>query len=259
MRDALRARWPELLIEGTLLGLFMISASTFGVLLAHPASALHAALPDAGVRRVLGGLAMGATAVALIYSPWGKRSGAHMNPAVTLTFFRLGKVRGWDAALYVAAQFLGGLAGMGVAAVLLKEKVADPAVHWVVTAPGMRGAAIAFVAELCISFLLMSVVLAASGRARLARFTGAFCGALVALFIAFEEPFSGMSMNPARTFASAVPATDFTALWVYFTAPPLGMLLAVEARRAAGTASEALCARLSPHGRSRCPFCGGNG
>jgi aquaporin Z len=258
MRDALRIHWKEYLIEGGLLGLFMISASTFGVLLGHPASALHAALPDAGLRRALGGLAMGATAVGLIYSPWGKRSGAHMNPAVTMTFFRLGKVRGWDAALYVAAQFLGGLAGMGIAVLLLKEKVADPAVRWVVTVPGMRGAAVAFAAELAISFLLMSVVLAASGRARLAPFTGLFCGALVALFIAFEEPFSGMSMNPARTVASAVPAMEFTALWVYITAPPLGMLLAAEARRAAGAASEAFCGRLSPHGRSLCPFCGGN-
>jgi aquaporin Z len=256
MRDTLKARWPELLIEGALLGLFMLSASTFAVLLEHPSSGLRAALPDANVRRALMGLAMGATAIALIYSPWGKRSGAHMNPAVTLTFWRLRKVRTPDAVLYIAAQLAGGLVGMGLAAFLLKERVADPAVHWVVTAPGARGVLPALFAEIFISFLLMSVVLATSAETRLAPFTGVFCGVLVFLFITFEAPVSGMSMNPARTLASAVPARDFMALWVYLLAPPLGMLLAVEARRAGGAAAAAFCARLAPHGRARCPFCG---
>ncbi len=258
MREALATRWKELLVEGALLGLFMVSASAFCVLLEHPASGLRAALPDANVRRALMGLAMGSTAMALIYSPWGKLSGAHMNPAVTLTFWRLGKVKGPDALLYVMAQFLGGLIGMGLVALLLNERVADPAVHFVVTAPGPRGTLPALFAEIFISFLLMSVVLAASSRARLAPLTGVLCGVLVFLFITFEAPLSGMSMNPARTLASAVPARDFMALWVYFLAPPLGMLLAVEARRAAGAAAEAFCGRLSPHGRARCPFCGRN-
>jgi aquaporin Z len=256
MRDALKARWPEFLIEGALLGLFMVSASVFCVLLEHPSSALRTALPDANARRALMGLAMGATAVALIYSPWGKRSGAHMNPAVTLTFWRLGKVKTPDAVLYVAAQLVGGLIGMGIAVVLLNERVAHPAVHWVVTAPGESGVLPALFAEIFISFLLMSTVLASSSHARLAPFTGVFCGVLVFLFITFEAPVSGMSMNPARSLASAVPARDFMALWVYLLAPPLGMLLAVEVRRAGGAAAASLCARLSPHGRARCPFCG---
>jgi aquaporin Z len=256
MRDALRLRWRELLIEGTLLGLFMLSASAFGVLLEHPSSAVRGALPDPNVRRALMGLAMGATAVALIYSPWGKRSGAHMNPAVTLTFWRLGKVKAPDAILYVGAQLAGGLVGMWIAAFLLKERVAHAAVHYVVTAPGPSGVFLALFAELFISFLLMSTVLASSSHARLAPLTGLFCGVLVFLFITFEAPISGMSMNPARSIASAVPARDFMALWVYLLAPPLGMLLAVEVRRAVGPAAAAFCARLSPHGRARCPFCG---
>jgi len=165
-------------------------------------------------------------------------------------------VPGFLAPLYVAAQVAGGLFGMGIAAVLLNGKLADPAVHFVVTAPGPRGVLPALFAEIFISFLLMSIVLFSSASARLAPFTGLLCGALVALFITFEAPLSGMSMNPARTLASAVPAGDFMALWVYLLAPPLGMLLAAEARRAAGAAATASCARLSPHGRARCPFCG---
>jgi aquaporin Z len=259
MRDALRRHWPEYLIEGALLGIFMISAASFTALLEHPASPVRQALSDGTLRRTLIGLAMGATAILLIYSPWGKRSGAHFNPAVTLAFLRLRKVPAWDAAFYVAAHFLGGLLGMGIAALLLKEKISDPSVEWVVTQPGVAGPITALGAELAISFLLMTTVLAVSSTPAIARSTGLFAGALVALFIVLEAPLSGMSMNPARTFASALPAGSFRALWIYFVAPPLGMFAAVEARRALGSAGVAFCARLSPHGRSLCLFCGRNG
>ena len=94
----LRAHWPEYAIEAWALGIFMISAGCFGVLLEASISPLPRAIENADVRRALGGLAMGLTAVVLIYSPWGKRSGAHMNPAVTLAFLRLNHVARWDAA-----------------------------------------------------------------------------------------------------------------------------------------------------------------
>src|SRR5262245_47366824 len=115
MLATLRKHWPEAAIEGVLLGLFMLSASSFGLALEHPRSPLRAAIDEPLARRALMGLAMGLTAIALIYSPLGKRSGAHMNPSVTLTFLRLGKVKASDAALYVAAQFAGAAAGMALA------------------------------------------------------------------------------------------------------------------------------------------------
>ena len=120
MLSALRQHWPEYLIEATCLGLFMVSACSFGMLFEHPSSAVNQALHDPFVRRVLTGLAMGGTAVALIFSPIGKRSGAHMNPAITFTFFRLGKIAPWDAFFYVFAQFLGGIAGVLVVAVVAR-------------------------------------------------------------------------------------------------------------------------------------------
>ena len=115
--------WPEYLIEAAGLGLFMLSACVFGVLLFHPSSPVVAAIPDSILRRVLMGAAMGSTAVAIIYSPWGKRSGAHVNPATTLAFFRLGKVKPVDALFYVVAQFAGGVAGTLVAVALLSPAV----------------------------------------------------------------------------------------------------------------------------------------
>jgi aquaporin Z len=70
VRDALTRHWPEYVIEAAGLGLFMVSACLFTVLLYHPASPAAQALPDPLVRRVLTGLAMGLTAIGLIYSPW---------------------------------------------------------------------------------------------------------------------------------------------------------------------------------------------
>jgi aquaporin Z len=91
----------------------------------------------------------------------------------------------------------------------------------------------------------------------MARFTGLFAAALVALYITFEAPISGMSMNPARTFGSAFSAHVWTALWIYFCAPPLGMLLAAEVYvRLRGTKS-VLCAKLHHQNSQRCIFrCG---
>jgi hypothetical protein len=76
MRKALLQHWPEYLIEAAALGLFMISACTFGTILDHPASLAHLALPNPLLRRALMGLAMGPTAVGIIFSPWGKRVGS---------------------------------------------------------------------------------------------------------------------------------------------------------------------------------------
>lgn len=256
MREALRRHWPEYLMEAAGLGLFMLSACLFGTLLEHPGSPLRGALPDPLVRRVLMGLAMGLTAVGIVYSPWGQQSGAHVNPAVTLTFLRLGRVPPADAAFYVAAQFAGGLAGVVLSGWLLGGALADPTVAHVVTVPGAWGGAAAFGAEALISFLLMSAVLELSAAPpAAARLTGLAAGALVALYIALEAPVSGMSMNPARTAASALPAGDFRGLWIYFTAPLAGMLAAGELHaRRRGRASA--CAKLHHDNPRRCIFCG---
>jgi aquaporin Z len=255
VRETLARHWPEYVIEGALLGLFMVSACLFATLLYHPASPATQALPDPLLRRGLMGLAMGLTAIALIYSAWGQQSGAHFNPAVTLTFFRLGRVARWDAAFYIGAQFVGGVLGVGLAAAVTRGLVADESVNFAVTVPGMWGAGAAFAAEGVISAGLMLVVLTVSNAPRLSRFTGLFTGALVATYIVLEAPVSGMSMNPARTFASALPANVWTGLWVYLIAPTLGMLLAAEVHLRARRPVR--CAKLHHDNARRCIFrCG---
>lgn len=241
-------------MEAAGLGLFMLSAGIFTILLEYRASPVYQVLPDATVRRVLMGLAMGLTAVGIIYSPWGRQSGAHINPAVTLTFFRLRRVEPPDALFYIGAQFAGGLAGVLLVALATGKPFADPAVDYVVTVPGAAGAAVAFVAELGISFGLMSVVLLATNTPRLAPFTGLFAGALVALYIAIEAPLSGMSMNPARTLGSALLAREWTGIWIYFTAPPLGMLIAAEVYLRVFGGRRVRSAKIVHDNRKRCIF-----
>jgi aquaporin Z len=257
VRDALKNHWPEYLMEASCLGAFMVSACSFAALLGHPDSPVQAWMLDGVRMRVLMGLAMGLTAVAIIYSPWGKRSGAHMNPVVTFTFWRLGKVMPWDAFFYVLFQFAGGIGGVMLIHATLSSWVSHPAVNYAVTQPGDRGILAAFLAEALISFLLMSVILAISNTEKLARYTGLFAGALVATYITFEAPISGMSMNPARTVGSAFSAHSWTALWIYFTAPTLGMLLAAEVYVRLRGARAVRCAKLHHQNPHRCIFrCG---
>jgi len=241
-------------MEAGELGLFMVSACAFTVLLQHPGSPIRALVPGDFLRRMLTGLAMGATALALIYSPWGKQSGAHMNPAVTLTFLRLKKVRPWDALFYMLAQFAGGITGVAISAIVWRMAISHPTVNYAATLPGPSGARAAFLAEVVISFVLLLTVLLVSNNRIVAGFTGWFAAVLVATYITFESPISGMSMNPARTFGSALSAHNFTGLWIYFVAPPIGMLLAAELYFRIRSSRAVYCAKFHHQNSKRCIF-----
>ena len=254
MIDALKTHWPEYLMEATELGLFMISACAFTVLLYHPSSLVAQSIHNEILRRMLMGTAMGSTAIAIIFSPLGKRSGGHFNPCVTLTFFRLGKIAAWDAAFYGLFQFVGAVAGVVIASLILGSLVVHQSVNYAATVPGMAGRLAAFLAEVCITFILMTVVLNVSNTKRLSRWTGLFVGALVATYITIEAPISGMSMNPARTVGSAFGAHVWTSLWIYFTAPPMGMLLAAEVYQRIKAGRAIACAKLHHHNTQRCIF-----
>jgi aquaporin Z len=250
----LRAHWPEYLIEAGGLGAFMLSALGFTLLLEHPASPLRAALPDAFLRRALMGCAMGATLAALVYNPLGQRSGAHYNPAFTLTFWRLGKVAPLDALFYGAAQFAGAALGVALLATGFAMALGDARVQYAVTVPGAAGVATAFAAEVAIAFAQMLLVLCASNSKRLNRWTGALAAVGVATYITLEAPISGMSMNPARSLASALGAGNYTALWLYFAAPLLGMLAAAELYVVAAGAKRVHCAKFHHENGQRCIF-----
>jgi aquaporin Z len=251
--------WPEYSMEAVLLGLFMISACLFTVLFQFPASPLREAISSAFVRRMLTGISMGLTAIALIYSPWGQRSGAHFNPSVTLTFLRLGKIKRTDAVFYFLSQFFGATAGVCFVAMALGSRIADPSVQYAATYPGDTGLAIAAIGEFIISFVQMTIVLTVSNNPRFSRLTGLVAGLMVAIYITVESPYSGMSMNPARTFGSALPSGIWHGFLIYLLVPPLAMLTAAEVFVWRRGKSAIHCCKIDHSPKRDCIFCGMKG
>jgi aquaporin Z len=251
---SLRGHWPEYLMEAGELALYMFLVCAFDTLLQHPTSLVRSLIASAVVRRFIMGLLVGSTVVAIILTPWGKQSGGHFNPAVTLTFYRLGRVAFWDTLFYVAAQFTGAAGGVGIAAYVLRDAPETPAVRYAVTVPGIFGNVGAFAGEVTISFILMTAILFASNREALTRYTPYLVGALYATFITFETPLSGMSMNPARTFGSAFRAGYWQAMWIYFIAPTMGMLAGAEIFLKVREGIPPYCAKLHHDNDKRCIF-----
>ena len=183
----------------------------------------------------------------------GRAFGRAFQPALTLTFAALGKIGRFDAAMYACAQFAGGVSSVLLAHLIAGAALAEAPVSYAVTVPGICGVGMAFAMEVLISATLMGVSLYASNQARLMRYTGLICGVLIALFVIVEAPFSGTSMNPARSVASAMPSGIWTAMWLYFAGPVLGMRLAGLAFRTFGAATVA-CAKLNHDTDAPCPF-----
>ena len=199
----------------------------------------------------------------LIYSPWGKQSGAHFNPAITLTFYPAGQgARRGTRAAYIGAQFAGAAVGVLSRSALLgapcwpTQRCTSPS-----TAPGPAGVAVAFVAEVVISFLLMSVVLRVSNHARLARLTGVCAGVLVALVhhrrgaaLRHEhEPGADPRLRAVR--AATGPRSGSTS-----PRRRSGMLAAAELYlRRSGGAGPSFCAKLHHQNAKRCIFCEATG
>jgi aquaporin Z len=236
------------------LALFMISACVFTVILFDPSMPIQSWLPGPVLRRLLMGISMGVTAILIIRSSMGKRSGAHFNPAITLTYFRLGKISRPDAFFYVLSQFIGGIAGVAVSAVFMGQALASPAVMYAETVPGKYGTGAAFAAETFMAALLMGIVLWTSNRPPLASYTSYLVGILITFYVELFAPVSGFSINPARTTGSAVFAGVWTAIWIYFTAPLFGMLFSAEVYIRWQGQDRILCAKLHPDPAYECPF-----
>jgi aquaporin Z len=215
----------------------MLLGTAAVVLIWHPGSPFEQWIPSASLRRLLTGTLFAGGATLVVYSRLGQRSGAHINPAVTLAFWRLGKIGTRDAVAYAASQFLGALAGVAAVGLILRDKAVGAHLGTTVPAAGLHWGG-AFAAESLITFLLVFLILQCVSRPRLAPYTGYLAGSLVALLVWIEAPFTGTSLNPARSLAPAVlmglggqgsmwfPLAPLHQ-WIYLVAPPLGALVAV--------------------------------
>jgi aquaporin Z len=226
MEAAFRKNWKHYFQEALGLAIFMISACFFSAMLFSEKSSWY--LPNVMMRNGLMGFAMGATALFIFYSPLTAPSGSQINPAVTLTFLRLDKMCKYDAMFFVLFQIIGGTVAVFIMQMLMGRILIEPPVNSAVTVPGKNGVWLAFVIELIIAFITMSIVLFTSNNDKLKKHTRIFAGCLVCTWVIVAGPISGFGMNPARSLASALPANIWTAFWIYLFVPFVGMLVAAE-------------------------------
>ena len=231
LRMAFRKNWKHYLQEAAGLGLFMIAACFFGAMLFSEHSPWQNFLPGIWLRNLWMGLMMGATALFIFYAPFTAQSGAHINPAVTLVFFRLNRMCRYDALFFVIAQVLGGTLAVYGMRLLMGKLLTDPPVNSVVTVPGTGGWLAALGMEWLIAFVTMSMVLFTSSSKRWQSSTRIMAAILVCTWVMVAGPVSGFGMNPARTLASALPSGIWTHYWIYLLAPVTGMLAAAETWR----------------------------
>jgi aquaporin Z len=170
--------------------------------------------------------AFGLALLAGLYA-FGEVSGGHYNPAVSLAMFLDRRLSSPELVRYWAAQFAGAiLASLVLLIATTQDDVASTA-----TVPGVLGDGTAFLIELVFTAIFLLVILQASASDRFgATALLAIPLALVAIHFA-AIPFSGSSVNPARTFGPALVGNEWTGIWIYFIAPPLGAALAVVIHR----------------------------
>ena len=228
MLAAFKNNWKLYLMEALGLAIFMVSACFFSAMLFSPNSSWYHLFPNDMVRNIVMGPMMGLTALFIFYSPVTAPSGAHINPAVTVTFLRLGKISKENAAFYMLFQFIGGTVAVFGMQWLMGSTLSGAPVNSAVTVPGKTGVVNAAITEFFIGFIMISMVLFTSVSKQLKKHTRKFAACLVCCYVIFAGPVSGFGMNPARSFASAFPSGIYTAFWIYMLIPFAGMLAAAE-------------------------------
>ena len=226
--------WPEYGVElvGTAWNVFVgLSAVVFNFAPGLPGSRW---IPDASLRLWVTGLIFAGSGSLYTISPWGRLSGSHINPSVTLGFSVSGKLRWHDIVGYLLAQLAGGVVGAALLALVWGTHAA--AVGGGVTVPGTGySAAQAFCAELAMTFSYLLAIFYFVSKRSLMRWTPLMNWIVVSGLVWLGADISGTSLNPARSFGPALISGTWRAQWIYAVAPPLGALLAAAAWQLVGT------------------------
>jgi aquaporin Z len=226
----MKKNFSAYLMEASGLAGFVLLAGLLTIFLEHPdMPVMKSELQDYKMlRRIPLGIILGVY-IAIVVLLFGKKSGAHINPSVTWTFYRLGKINFKQAIIYTIAQFAGAICAAQFLKYALGDLFSHPMINYSVTEPKPpHGTMTAFIAEFIISFILMLILLIASSSKKLEKKVPLITGILIAIYLIIEIPFSGMSLNPARSFGGALAANKWEHLWVYFVSPTLAMLAASE-------------------------------
>src|SRR6266496_5671828 len=189
-------------------------------------SPLAHVLPDTSIRRLITGLLFAGSGALVAISPLGKLSGGHINPAVSLAFWMQGKMHHFDLGGYILGQLLGAIIGSLLLVIVWGGHAAS--VGYGTTVPGaVYPLWVVFLAEVSLTFLLVSSIFLFVSSHRLMRWTPLMVWILVAMMVWLEAPISGTSLNPARSFGPSLVSWFWQDQWLYYLAPLLGAVLAV--------------------------------
>lgn len=252
--DALKAHWREYLMEAADLCVLMVCICLSGALIYSVESPLQRLSISSAEKALLMGVAVATASFLIICSPFGRRTGAHLNPSLTIAYLWLGRAHRWDALFYVIAQFAGAMVGVLFAGQMLGHFLSAPPVHYVVTLPGRYGNPIAFIGEFLLAGMLMGIILYSTNHRRLTRFSPLFVALITVFYYVLCPSISGFSVNPARTFSSAFFAWIWQGVWIYFAAPTLGMLAAAAIYVRSMGSQKVYCAKVFHDTHSICPF-----
>ncbi len=190
----------------------------------------HSVLRHLGAspRLLLTGLLFAGVGSLVAISPLGRRSGAHLNPVVTLAFWTQGKVHPHDLAGYIISQFVGAIAGAAIVAAVWGSRAS--AVHLGATAPGHgAGDLEAIVIEAVMTAVLILTILLMTSSTKSARWTPLVVWPIIAILVWQGAPYTGTSLNPARSLGPALLAPLLHPYWIYLAGPLVGGALAVAA------------------------------
>src|SRR4029078_7962334 len=178
---------------------------------------------DSGQLGVIGiGLVHALVLTAIVYAI-GYRSGAQVNPAVTIGLLVAKKIGGKEAVVYIIAQIIGAVIAAAVVYSIFGSEMSAS-----VTLPSEDNVVRALILETVMTFTLVYVVLATttSRNFKIVPLAGLAIGFTLGLNVMFGGAITGGSLNPARSFGPALVMGNFTYHWIYGLAPILGGIIA---------------------------------